>query len=293
MPTSSARNRPVASTRRITAKPAGSYASGSAAFITTSHNRKLSPNTLEPTAGRPRPVAHAPFASATYASIAKTCVDECPFKKSGCYVRSGATKLLSSRLDFAAHDRTGDEVIAYEAMLIDRAFPKGVPQDGARGGRDLRLHVGGDIKTKRHAARLGGAATNWLARGGGRVWTFTHAWHRVPRDAWGGSVSVLASVERPEDIEAAREAGYAAAIVVPAFPSTKAFFLPGATARIVPCPAETSDRTCVECRLCLDADRLHATNTAIAFAAHGPNAAKARDALVQLRRGKDQIVGSV
>lgn len=293
MPTSSAINRATASARRIRTKPADAHASGPAAFIPTSHNRKLSPNKLEPTAGRPRPVAHAPFASATYASIAKTCPDECPFKRSGCYVRSGATKLLSSRLDFAAHDSTGDEVIAYEAMLIDSAFPKGVPQDGARGGRDLRLHVGGDIKTKHHAKRLGAAAKNWQARGGGSVWTFTHAWRLVPRESWGGSVSVLASVERPDDIATAREAGYASAIVVPAFPSSKAFFLPGATARIVPCPAETGDRTCVECRLCLNADRLHPTDTVIAFATHGPSAGKARDALVQLRTSKSEIVGSL
>jgi hypothetical protein len=104
--------------------------------------------------------------------------------------------------------------------------------------------------------------------------------------AW-GCISVLASVELPEDIEVARQAGYSAALVVASFTSERSFHLPGTTTTIVPCPYETRGVTCIECRLCLDRDLLN-LNVAIAFKAHGPTAKKARAALVQLRLGAQE-----
>ncbi len=199
-------------------------------------------------------------------------------------MRAGATKRLAAHLDAAAKGLIADEVIAFEAQLVDKKYKTGVPQDGGRrghDGRDLRLHVGGDITNDGQAGLLGAAAWRWRARGGGLVWTFTHSWHTVRRSAWGPDISVLASVERAEDIELARQQGYASAIVVDKFPSTH---LLGTTAKIIPCPAETMGKTCVECRLCLDADGLLARNTAIAFEAHGPGASSVKDALVLLTR---------
>jgi hypothetical protein len=193
-----------------------------------------------------------------------------------------------SKLDAAAYGHTAHEVTAAEVRLIDKAFPHGVPQDGARGGRDLRLHVGGDILTTSQALMLAAAARRWRSRGGGTVWAFTHSWRNISRKAW-GEIEVLASVEVPADIEVARAAGYGAAIVVDRFPSKKAFYLPGSTARIIPCPAETTGKTCVECRLCLDRDLL-GMNAAVAFEAHGPAASAVREAVVQLRLGKDGAV---
>ena len=265
---------------------------GPASFIAKSCNGKLSPVNLVPTQcgdkpGRPRPVPRAPFVCSTYVSIEATCPATCAFKKeTGCYVRAGATKRLSGDLDAGAKGLTADEVIRFEVQLIDKKYKTGVPQDGGRrgrDGRDLRLHVGGDITNDGQAGLLGAAAWRWRARGGGLVWTFTHSWRTVRRSAWGPDISVLASVERAEDIELARQQGYASAIVVDNFPSTKAFYLPGTTAKIIPCPAETGNRTCVECRLCLNSERRLARNTAIAFEAHGPGRS---EVLVQLRRAK-------
>ncbi len=114
----------------------------------------------------------------------------------------------------------------------------------------------------------------------------------VPRGAW-HKITVLASVERPQDIEHARARAYAAAIVVERFPSARAFRLPGSTARIVPCPAELVDSagkrrtTCVQCRLCLDRDLL-ALNIAIAFEVHGPGSRKARTAIARSLRGNQE-----
>jgi hypothetical protein len=255
-------------------------ARGAARFVPRSHNRKLAPVERLLTGGRLRPKARAPFVATTDVSIATTCSDACPFKGRGCFAEAGFTRFMARRLDAAAEGLTTDAVIAEEARLIDGAFKGGrVPQDGARSGRDLRLHVGGDVGSVLGARLLASAARRWRDRGGGAVWSFTHAWREVPREAW-GPISVLASVERPEDIEAARAAGYAATIVVDEFPSDRAFFPPGSSAKIVPCPAETRGTTCVECRLCLDADTLARRNVAITFEAHGPTARRVREALV-------------
>ncbi len=260
-------------------KPA---AAGAVSFRTKSQNAKLSPvHQLRRAGHNLRLIAQRPFTCSTYVSIAATC-PACPFKAGACYVMSGITGITGRKLDAAAQGQTVDEVIAEEARRIDRAFHgRRIPQDGARGGRDLRLHVGGDVGSPLGAQFLAGAARRWRDRGGGAVWSFTHAWREVPRDAW-GSISVLASVERPEDIDVARAAGYAAAIVVDKFPSYRAFSLPGSSTKIVPCPAETRGKTCVQCRLCLDADALLERNVAIAFEAHGPTARLAREALADL-----------
>lgn len=257
-------------------KPGATYRGG-ARLVKATHTGKLAPVRNKPFA------ATGPYASATDVSIAATCSDSCPFKLSGCYVRSGRTKKIAAKLDQASAGGSAEQVIADEAHLIDRAFRGGpVPQDGARGGRDLRLHAGGDVGSAADAVLLAGAAKRWQKRGGGAVWTFTHRWAEIPRATF-GRISVLASVEVPQDIEVARRAGYASAIVVGEFPSHRAFALPGTTAKIIPCPAETSNTTCIECRLCLDADKLLELNTAIAFQVHGPAAGRAGAALVQLR----------
>jgi hypothetical protein len=201
-------------------------------------------------------------------------------------VQSGATVGVARRQDEAARGYTALEVIREEVKLIDRAFHRAVPQDGARGGRDLRLHVGGDVGCVEGAVLLGGAACRWRDRGGGAVWSFTHLWREIPRSAWGDAINVIASIETPENIEQARVAGYPAALVVSNLPSTRAFTLRGTTARIIPCPAETSGKatkriSCASCRLCVDRDLL-AMNAAIAFEAHGPGARLVREVLERL-----------
>lgn len=261
-------------------KPGATYRRG-ARFVEATHTSKLAPVDKEAFA------AIGPYACTTDVSIAATCSDACPFKSAGCYVRSGRTKNIAARLDQASAGWSAEQVVADEAYLIDRAFRGGpVPQDGARGGgRDLRLHVGGDVGSAAGAMLLAGAAERWQKRRGGKVWTFTHRWAEIPRATF-GRISVLASVEVPQDIEVARRAGYASAIVVGAFPSPRAFPLPGTTAKIIPCPAETRSTTCIECRLCLDADKLLERNRAIGFAAHGPGAGRVRQTLVQLRTSR-------
>jgi ParB-like chromosome segregation protein Spo0J len=256
-----------------------------------SANRKLSPVGTEPAEQRPRLSPMKPYMATTAVSIEATCPSSCPFKSApgvpqGCYSDAGFSRIKMQRLDEGARGLTPDEVTAEEARQIDDAFGGGpIPQDGARGGRDLRLHVGGEVSSTAGAKLLAKAAAWWRARGGGAVFSYTHRWKEIPRSAWGEAISVLASVERPEDIEAARKRGYAAAIVVEDFPSDEAFSLPGTNAKVIPCPAETRGTNCAECRLCLDRDLLE-MNAAIAFKVHGRQAEQAREALVQINLGR-------
>lgn len=260
-------------------------ARGSARFHPASANRKLGPVDLVqyPDQPRPRPTPRAPFVSSTYSSIAATCPDSCAFKSSGCFASEGFTKIAGQKMDAAASGRSSLEVIREEARLIGKAFRgRGIPQDGARGGRDLRLHVGGDVGDARGAEVLGRAAAAWRARGGGSVWTYTHHWRAIPRAAWGKRLQVFASIERVEEIEQAAELGYPAALVVEAFASKRAHTV-GDRWRIIPCPAETGGATCASCRLCLDRDIL-GMRAVIGFAVHGTGSVAAREALVQIRR---------
>lgn len=257
----------------------GDYATGGlrapgARLLYASADRKLSPVEMRPHAGRPRPVPVGPYCSATYVSIEATCPDTCRFKAGACYITAGFTALMARQLDESAD--SGDATIRGEADLLDRAFGGGrVPQDGARGGRDLRLHVGGDVADMFSIAALTWAVDDWKLRGGGAVWTYTHRWREIERVEW-GTISVLASCETVADAELAVSRGYVPALVVDAFPSERAFRLSGLSLRFIPCPAETRGTTCVECRLCFDDAKLQERGMAIAFALHGLGASKVR-----------------
>lgn len=247
-----------------------------------SADRKLSPVRQEPYDGPGlrtfRPVPAGPYCSATYASIEATCPSTCRFKRAGCYVRAGFTRKASDKLDEAARGIDPERVADVEVGLIDRAFGvdgvgRGapIPQDGARGGRDLRMHIGGDVPSLAAAQRLAGAAKRWMERGGGRVWTYTHRWRPVARYAF-GAISVLASVETVADARAADLRGFVPAMVVHAFPDDRAFRVDGLRLKVIPCPAETrgTDKvTCVTCRLCLDDGALRRRGAAIGFSLHG------------------------
>lgn len=246
-------------------------------FHGASADRKLSPVGLfDVGSQRLRPVPVGPYCAATYASIEATCPDTCRFKTSGCYVRAGFTAIAAQQLDAGARGLSGEDVIDAEVRVLDRAFAgRAVPQDGARGGRDLRLHVGGDVPSIAGTQRLAAAVARWRRRGGGAAWTYTHRWARVPRTAF-GPISALASVETVEEARRASLRGYVPALVVDRFPSERAFELEGLALRVIPCPAETRGVTCVTCRLCLDDRRLRRIGAAIAFALHGRRADRVR-----------------
>lgn len=250
-------------------------------FQAKSSNRKLSPIEEVPLgSGKKRQVPQGPFCSSTYVSISATCPESCIYRDNGCYVQGGQSGWVMRRLDRQAAHLTGLEVTTAEAALIDKQFIKGVPQDGARGGRDLRLHVGGDVSCQLGVQRLAQAARRWQSRGGGRVWTYTHRWREVSPFAW-GLISVLASVETTEQAFDAIEKGYVPAITVDRFLKHRAHVREGL--KIVPCPAQTKGRTCAECRLCLEDNLPPGKKVAVAFALHGQKQNRAREARFRLK----------
>lgn len=210
----------------------------SARTVAASANRKL---THDP---KRKPVA------ATYAPLS-TCPTSCPFAGNGCYAEGGhvgrlTRKLARERAPQGPLREARDEGKALEALPTD--------------GRPLRLHVSGDCRTDAAARALSASVARWQSAGGGDAWSYTHAWRRVPRDAWGG-VSVLASCETAAEVEAATARGYATARVVAEFEGERT------DSRGIACPAQTVGTSCVDCGLCLRADRLRRP---ILFAAHGP-----------------------
>lgn len=212
----------------------------------------------------------------TYVTL-MSCDKSCALYDNGCYAQNFPLRFHVDPLD--KDGATSRDIALAEAKAIDESYKGGpVPE-----GTALRLHVSGDAKTKTAAKMLGDAVGRWKARGGDRCWTYTHAWRKVPRSAWTENVSVLGSIEKASDGKAVLEQGYAPAIVVADFPKAgKAFEEEGV--KYIPCPAQVNhDRTCADCRLCWDADKLAKKNTGIAFAAHGPRTKAVKRALTVLQ----------
>lgn len=199
-------------------------------------------------------------ADATYVSIEATCPSSCKLKDDGCYAQtSGFLGKLARGLNAEAdgHDPNNAEV-----LLIERSYGGGpVPA-----GRALRLHISGDCSVPSKARNLAAAVARWQRRGGGPAWNYTHAWRKVSRRHW-GKISVLASIEHVSQAKEVRKQGYAPALIVESHASPKAYVVDGT--RFIPCPAQTREVGCTDCRLCFDADALFKRGAGIAFAAHG------------------------
>lgn len=200
---------------------------------------------------------------ATYVSISNTCPASCALKDKGCYAQLGYVGYHLRRIEKQLGNLPKLEIAKREAKAIRSCFNGGPVPDN----RPCRLHVSGDTTIIAGAKVIGRAVVDYKARGGGEVWTYTHAWKTVPRSAWGPSVSILASVDSLTEVPQARKQGYAPAIVVPLHTSDKAQNIKGTT--FVPCPQQTRGVACTTCKLCLNADALYARKAGIAFAAHG------------------------
>ena len=238
---------------------------------------------------------------ATTAPVALTCLRSCPFLDNGCYAQRGPGG-HNARLERNAAQQGLDalDLAHEEARLIRRAARK-LREKQKGGDTPLRLHHGGDATTTDAVGALLAACRAWP----GPVWTYTHAWREVPREAW-GEISVLASVETPAEIRLAVARRYAPALAVPVFPPDGKPWRE-AGIQFIPCPAELyaketrqrraeiaagrapeaavrRPRTCFDCRLCFDADGLLKRGQGIGFEAHGSGKLIAVDALNRARR---------
>lgn len=201
---------------------------------------------------------------ATYVSVTATCPLNCPLKDDGCYAQTGPTGIHVTRLDRETDNISALQVARAEAQAIDNAYNAGrVPR-----GRSLRLHVSGDSRTVAGTRLINNAIGRWKVRGGGIAWAYTHCWDSIMRDQW-SNVEMLASVDSVKDVEYARQNGYAPAIVVSEHPSERAYLLPDSDVKWIPCPAQTRNISCCDCKLCFNTERLYNSNMGIAFEAHG------------------------
>ena len=192
----------------------------------------------------------------TYLPIKKTCPDSCALKDNGCYAQVGYVGLHMRRLENKTEDMKAYDIIRKEAREIAAHGP-------SADGKPLRLHISGDAKTEKTANLLREAAKKW----NGKVFTYTHAWRTVPRDAW-GNISVLASVENLNQAKEAIDNGYTPAITVETHPKDgKAYSKDGV--KVIPCPQQTKGITCDNCKLCMNDSMIYRQNAVIAFAAHG------------------------
>jgi len=255
-----------------------------------SQNRKLSPVEHVPDARlrfkKFKIVRRRPYVASTAVSIEASCPDRCRFKAGGCYAKAGfagrSDKLLTQRWD---RRRGPDGPMLDEAEAIDRIYVRGVAAHGGKDGSgptDIRVHDSGDVTSEWGARIIARAIERYQARGGGAAWTYTHRWDEVSRDAW-GPIHVLASVETRAEFRAAVQRGYVPAIVLPKLEGDKPFAAGVGNWRVLPCPYETRGVTCVKCRMCLGEVDLRKAELAIGFGVHGKGAAKAAQALTQLR----------
>ncbi len=264
-----------------------------ATFQRKSANSKLSEVEQIPHKnGRFRTIPHPPFVCSTYVSISATCPDTCRFKDAGCYVQTGQAANTMRRMDEAARAVSTLHPNVLEAKLIDAQWSKPskmpyVPQDGPGGkGRPLRLHVGGDVRDEEGAVALAHACDNYRRRRGGKVWTYTHRWREVPVTAWGSAISALASVETVAEAEEAVDLGYMPSFTMASFEQQRAYKM--GSVKVVPCPAQTRNVKCVDCKLCF---QKLPKGTAIGFAWHGRQSEGKRqlDVIQAEQRGQQRL----
>lgn len=245
--------------------------------------------------------------AATTHAAQQSCPSDCVFRDGGgCYAETGAQgKFVTMPLNESATEQgaTALDVAFAEATAIDEM--------GVEPGAPMRLHTVGDCSTDEAARIVSAACERYMQRGGGKVWTYTHAWRLVAREAW-GAVSVLASCETVADAQLAHVRGYASAIVVEKFEGEKLYKIegeepplnldnPGESVRetvirqepsslsVLPCPAQTRHRTCSDCGLCFNDERLLASGLTIGFEIHGLNVTK-RAARQSLRSPGDPMI---
>lgn len=195
----------------------------------------------------------------------------CPLRDAGCYAQQGPLGWMVKRMN--------DHATATAATPVEIARDEAQAIGTLKSGLPLRLHVAGDCQTDEAASIVSQAAERYSRRHRAPAWTYTHAWRQVSRSSW-GQVSVLASCETPEHVDQAREAGYAAALVVEAYPNGRKSWKLANGSTAIPCPQTTdAAASCADCRLCWNDQALRGRNAVIAFEAHGAQSKKVKATL--------------
>jgi hypothetical protein len=188
-----------------------------------------------------------------------SCPHDCPFMNAGCYSEVNHQRFVTARLNSSGY-LPPEEIAQLEAIEIR----------GLAGYHPLRLHVVGDCKTPQAARIVAAAAMEYQRRHDAPVWTYTHAWRDVPREAWSG-VSVLASCETIEDVQEAHAAGYAVERTVTTWSEAQPIeCADGRTLKPFKCPQQIGTRPdCEACKFCFR-DSAWQDTAYLALLGHGP-----------------------
>ena len=204
--------------------------------------------------------------SATYAPI-QSCPKTCPFLNNGCYAQTSFCGMWLHRLNKAAKETKKEyprDIAREEAKLIKKM----------KGNRPLRLHVVGDCRTNAAAETIAKACKVYSSKYNQPVWTYTHAWRDVNREAW-GDVSVLASCETIKQCYEAIERGYTTSMV---YPNTFTKSIKIGKLKLIPCLEMTKGIKCSDCKLCFSDNN---KNRVICFFPHGSGAEKVKQTIEQ------------
>jgi hypothetical protein len=192
--------------------------------------------------------------SATYAPR-QTCPPGCRFLRNGCYAENQPCVFTFSRVTKQAKGKSLIDIARAEATAISELS----------GRYPLRLHVSGDCRTPQAAREIASACQVFTQKHGCPVWSYTHAWRKIPRENW-GKINIFASCEAENDAVLAHKRGYSVAIVRAELPK-KPVKIGNFTG--IPCKEQLKGTPCVSCRLCFHADKLRQKGKIIVFGAHG------------------------
>jgi hypothetical protein len=203
--------------------------------------------------------------SATYAPR-QTCPHDCRLLGKGCYGDNRPCVFAFNRITRQAQGQSLIKIAKHEA--------RGISQLSGR--LPLRLHVTGDCTTAQCAREISRACWEYTIKHGCPVWSYTHAWRKIPKNAW-GKIHVFASCESILDVEKAHSRAYPTALILPELPSKCVDLGRGLTG--IPCTEQQKGVPCVSCRLCFQSTKLRQRGQVVLFRAHGSGAKKVKEVL--------------
>ena len=204
---------------------------------------------------------HAMAASTTSRD---SCPTTCELKGNGCYAESGPLKLHWDKVSLGP----GRGISLFEFCEALRALPMGSCFRHNQAG-DLP-HLSGFINFKALELITAACAVRKL-----KAWTYTH--HKVDNShnleviekAIKSGLTVNISAQSQSHAAAMHKQGLPSVCIVPRGEDRKHWEYDGV--KFLVCPAQTSEKTCSECKLCAIADR----SCVVSFKAHGTQARKA------------------
>lgn len=196
-----------------------------------------------------------------------SCPSDCPLATSGCYAKSGPLKLHWDKVSQGPMSKQarGTDLMSFCDSL--RALPDGSCFRHNQAG-DLP-HYSGFINYKALELITDACASRKLV-----AWTYTH--HKVDnahnreviQKAIIDGLTVNVSAHSQQHAADCHKQGLPSVCIVPRGETRKNWEHDGV--KFLVCPAQTSEKTCSDCKLCAIADR----SCVVAFKAHGTQAKK-------------------